>query len=259
MTGPLPTPFGRPDAPALLVRDLFKFHGPPGEELGVLRGVSFQMERGEFLCIMGPSGSGKSSLLHLLAGLDQPSAGHIELFGESLAEMATKERTLARRRAVGYVFQFFNLLPNLTVEENVGLPLAIRGQRPEHHQERITALLARFGIEERARALPHQLSGGQMQRTSIARALVGEQPLLLADEPTGNLSQAHGLEILETLRRVCDEDGRSVLLVTHNPRDAAYADRVAFLVDGQLNPDHMLHGPGLTAQTVHEALVALHI
>ncbi len=250
---------GRPEAPALHVRDVFKFHGPAGEEVGILRGVSFELQRGEFLCVMGPSGSGKSSLLHLIAGLDQPSAGAINLFGEPLTEMDTADRTRLRRHAVGYVFQFFNLLPNLTVEENVGLPLAIRGERPEHHRERIHALLTRFGIADRANALPHQLSGGQMQRTSIARALVGDQPLLLADEPTGNLSQAHGLEILETLRRVCDDDGRSVLLVTHNPRDAAYADRVAFLVDGKLDPDHMLHGLGLTTQAVHEALVALHI
>jgi putative ABC transport system ATP-binding protein len=254
-----PARFGDPSQPALVVKDLYKFHGAPGEEIGVLRGVDFELARGEFLCIMGPSGSGKSTLLHLVAGLERPTAGSVTVFGEPMSELDNARRTLLRRRAIGYVFQFFNLLPNLTVEENVGLPLAIRGERPEHNREAIGALLARFGLGGRGNALPHQLSGGQMQRTSIARALIGDQPLLLADEPTGNLSQAHGVEILETLRRVCDEDGRTVLLVTHNPRDAAYADRVAFLVDGKLDPSHQLTGKGIRAEDVHAALVALGI
>ena len=246
-------------APLLRVDRVYRFYGPEGAQTPVLRDVSFELAEGEFLCVMGPSGSGKSSLLHLISGLDDPSAGEIELAGQKLSQLRPAERTRLRRRAIGYVFQFFNLLPNLTLEENVALPIAIRGARPEHHREPVRALLDRFGIADRAGHLPHQLSGGQMQRASIARALVGDQPLILADEPTGNLSQQAGLEIMQTLRRVCDEDGRSVLLVTHNPRDAAFADRVLFLVDGALDPAHALVGPGIAVEDVHAALTALHI
>jgi putative ABC transport system ATP-binding protein len=208
---------------------------------------------------MGPSGSGKSSLLHLIAGLDAPSGGAVHLAGQNLAKLSPAERTLLRRRQVGFVFQFFNLLPNLDVNENVGLPVAIRGERPEHRGERLTALLERFGVGDKGRNLPHQLSGGEMQRVSIARALAGNQPLLLCDEPTGNLSQQAGLEIMRTLRQVCDDDGKSVLLVTHNPRDAAFADRVLFLVDGQLDPAHALRGPQIAVEDVHRTLAELHI
>ncbi len=245
--------------PALSARGVYKFYGPEGAEAPVLRDVSLDLAQGEFLCVMGPSGSGKSSLLHLLAGLDVPSAGRVDLFGEPFSERTSAQRTRLRRDRIGYVFQFFNLLPNLTLEENVALPLAIRGERPERHREHVAGLLERFGLSERAHGLPHQLSGGQMQRASIARALCGGQPLLLCDEPTGNLSQAHGVEILETLRRVADQDGKSVLLVTHNPRDAAYADRVVFLLDGALDPAHTLSGPELSAEAVHRALVELAI
>lgn len=245
-------------APILEIKNVYKFFGPKASATAVLEDVSFELEQGEFLCVMGPSGSGKSSLLHLIAGLDEPSAGEVVLQGQSLAALNRKQRTRLRRDSVGYVFQFFNLLPNLTVSENVGLPLAIQGQRGGSSSPAVRGLLERFGLGERLGHLPHQLSGGQMQRTSIARALVGEQPLLLCDEPTGNLSQAHGTEIMQTLREVCDQDGRSVLLVTHNPRDAAYADRVLFLVDGQVDPANALTGE-ITVERVHESLLALNI
>jgi putative ABC transport system ATP-binding protein len=238
---------------------VFKFFGPREGQTPVLRDVSLELEQGEFLCVMGPSGSGKSSLLHLIAGLDAPSGGAVHLAGQNLAKLSPAERTLLRRRQVGFVFQFFNLLPNLDVNENVGLPVAIRGERPEHRGERLTALLERFGVGDKGRNLPHQLSGGEMQRVSIARALAGNQPLLLCDEPTGNLSQQAGLEIMRTLRQVCDDDGKSVLLVTHNPRDAAFADRVLFLVDGQLDPAHALRGPQIAVEDVHRTLAELHI
>ena len=208
---------------------------------------------------MGPSGSGKSTLLHLLSGLDTPSGGHVQLDGTDLASISQRERTLKRRTTVGYVFQFFNLLPNLTVRENVGLPVAIAGRAPETEDGRVAALLERLGLERRADAYPPQLSGGEMQRTSIARALCGGQPLLLADEPTGNLSQKAGLEVMQLLRRARDEDERSVLLVTHNPRDATFADRVLFLVDGELAPEVELKGPDLAVEDIHEALSTLHI
>ena len=245
--------------PICCVRDLVKVYGDATSQETVLRGVSFEVEAGKFVCIMGPSGSGKTTLLHLISGLDEASAGTIELDGETMSDLSLRARTLLRRRTVGYVFQFFNLLSNLNVTENVGLPLAIAG-RPGSEQEAVVPpLLERFGIEPRKRAFPHQLSGGEMQRTSIARALAGGQPLLLCDEPTGNLSQKAGLEVMQTLRRVCDEDGRTVLLVTHNPRDAAFADEVLFLVDGQISKERRLTGPEITVEDVHEALAALSI
>jgi len=241
------------------VRDLFKFYDTSEGHTPVLRQVSFHVEEGEFACIMGPSGSGKSTLLHLVSGLDQPSAGAIELAGKPLEKLSEGARTLLRRRTIGHVFQFFNLLPNLTVLENVGLPLAIGGRRPALEEAFLRSLLARFDLERKADSFPHQLSGGEMQRVSIARALAGGQPLLLCDEPTGNLSQKAGLEVMQTLRRVCDEDERTVLLVTHNPRDATFADRLLFLVDGELHADEALRGPGLSVEDVHGALAALNI
>jgi putative ABC transport system ATP-binding protein len=243
----------------LELQGVYRFFGKGASEVPVLRGVSLSVAEGEFVCVMGPSGSGKSTLLHVISGLDEPSAGTVTLNGHLLERLSAGERTLLRRRTVGYVFQFFNLLPNLSVEENVGLPLAISGRRPEAERGRIDELLARFHLAERARHLPHQLSGGQMQHTSIARALAGGQPLLLCDEPTGNLSQKAGRDVMETLRRVVDEDKKTVLLVTHNPRDACYADRVLFLVDGELRAEPVLRGPGLAVERVHEALGALAI
>ena len=243
----------------LRAHDLVKVYGKDESKTTVLRGVSFEVEPGRFTCVMGPSGSGKSTLLHLLSGLDDPTAGDVELDGKRLRELSLRERTLHRRRTVGYVFQFFNLLPNLTVTENVGLPLAIDGRPAADQREVVPPLLERFGIEGRGHAFPHQLSGGEMQRTSIARALAGGQPLLLCDEPTGNLSQKAGRTVMESLRKVCDEDGRTVLLVTHNPRDAAFADEVRFLVDGEMAEEHALRGPDLSVEDVHEALAALSI
>lgn len=239
--------------------DLYKFHEAQGDKQAILRGISLSIAPGEFVCIMGPSGSGKSSLLHLLSGLDQPSAGTVELGGKDLAKLSPDERTLQRRRTIGYVFQFFNLLPNLTVLENVGLPLAIAGAVPEREEPRLKALLARLGLAGKERSFPHQLSGGEMQRVSLARALAGGQPLLLCDEPTGNLSQKAGLEVLQLLRQCRDDEGRALLLVTHNPRDAAFADRVLFLVDGELAMERELKGPYLAVEDVHAALAALHI
>ncbi|MEZ5977846.1 MAG: ABC transporter ATP-binding protein [Planctomycetota bacterium] len=251
-----PTPSASPK-PLLAAKGLFKFHGPKGRETAVLSDVSFQVAKGEFLCIMGPSGSGKSTLLHLIAGLDDPSSGEVILNGNALSELKEKDRTRLRRDAIGFVFQFFNLLPTLNVEENVGLPLAIRGQHAK--RDHVARTLERMGIEGRLDALPHELSGGQMQRVSIARALAGGQPLLLCDEPTGNLSQQAGLEVMNLLRELVNTGRATVLLVTHNPRDAAMADRVLFLVDGKLDAKHALVGPGLAVEQVHERLAELHI
>ncbi|MFT5475873.1 MAG: putative ABC transport system ATP-binding protein [Planctomycetota bacterium] len=245
--------------PIVRTQGLFKFHGEGAEAVPILRDVSFEVGEGEFVCVMGPSGSGKSTLLHLLSGLDSPSAGHIHLGGSDLAALTDQARTLVRRNTVGYVFQFFNLMPNLSVRENIGLPLAIAGASPAGHADALEQLTERLGLANRLDAFPHQLSGGEMQRASIARALIGGQPLLLCDEPTGNLSQKAGAEVMQLLRQACDEQGRAVMLVTHNPRDAAFADRVQFLVDGELVHEPVLHGPDLRVEQVHEALTGLSI
>jgi putative ABC transport system ATP-binding protein len=247
------------DSSLASAQGLCKFHGPEGSQTPVLRGVALRMAPREFVCVMGPSGSGKSSLLHLLSGLDLPSGGEVQLGGLDLKMLSDERRTLARREQVGYVFQFFNLLPNFTVRENVGLPLAIRGENPERSRERIDALLARLGLAHKAEAFPHELSGGEMQRSSIARALIGGQQLLLCDEPTGNLSQKAGSEVMQLLRECVDKEGRSVLLVTHNPRDAAWADRVLFLVDGLIDERVQLKGPHSDLEPIHKALAALGI
>ena len=248
-------------SPIARVSGLVKVHGEPPSQLEVLRGIELALAPGAFVCVMGPSGSGKSTLLHLISGLDEPTAGTVELDGQDLGRLSLGAKTLLRRRTVGYVFQFFNLLPNLSVQENVGLPLAIAG-RPDGaatpSSDPVPALLQRFGIAARAHAFPHQLSGGEMQRTSIARALAGAQPLLLCDEPTGNLSQAAGLEVMRALREVCDRDGRTVLLVTHNPRDATFADEVRFLLDGRI-ADTVLGQEKLAIEDVHAALTKLSI
>jgi len=245
--------------PIARATELYRFYEADGAKVPVLRGVSLDVAPAEFVCVMGPSGSGKTTLLHLLSGLDRPSAGKIELGGEDLSALTEAARTKKRRDTVGYVFQFFNLLPNLTVLENVGLPVAIAGRRPELETDRLRAILDRLGIASKAASFPHQRSGGEMQRVSIARALAGGQPLLLADEPTGNLSQKAGAEVMAILRRCADDDRRAVLLVTHNPRDAAFADRVLFLVDGELAPQPVLRGPSIAVEDVHAALATLRI
>jgi putative ABC transport system ATP-binding protein len=246
-------------SPLARVRELYRFYETDGAKVPVLRNVSFEIAAGEFVCVMGPSGSGKTTLLHLISGLDRPSAGTVELGGDDLDRLNEAQRTLKRRNTVGYVFQFFNLLPNLTVIENVGLPIAIAGRHPESEAAQLEGLLDRLGIGGKKHSFPHQLSGGEMQRVSIARALAGGQPLLLADEPTGNLSQKAGAEVMTLLRRCADEDHRTVLLVTHNPRDAAFADRVLFLVDGEIAREPVLRGPSIRVEDVHSALATLKI
>jgi len=238
---------------------LYRFFPQGDEEVAVLKGLSLEIHEQEFVCVMGPSGSGKSTLLHVLSGIDSPNAGRASLRGENLDEVGERRRTRLRRETIGHVFQFFNLLPNLNILENVAVPLSIQGLKVEAERPRILEILERLGLKGRESAFPHELSGGEMQRVSIARALIGGQPLLLCDEPTGNLSQNAGLEVMQLLRKLRDEEGRSVLLVTHNPRDATFADRLLFLVDGELAPDVELHGPGIPVEEVHETLASLHI
>jgi len=204
-----------------------------GEVLvSALENINLTVQQGEFVAIMGPSGSGKSTLLHLLGGLDGPSAGEITLAGQPLSKLNDNAITLVRRRKVGFIFQFYNLLPTLTAEENVGLPLLIDGQSLTKHHAKISRLLELVGLSERRHHKPDQLSGGQQQRVAIARAFVNDPEIVLADEPTGNLDSKTGTSILELLRRTCTELHATIVMVTHDPRAASYADRVIFLKDG---------------------------
>ena len=199
-----------------------------------LAGIDFTVEQGEFVAIMGPSGSGKSTLLHLLGGLDGPSDGEVKVAGHQLSLLNDNEVTLIRRRNVGFVFQFFNLLPTLSAEENIALPLLIDGQNIKNHQDKIDNLLKLVGLAERKNHKPDQLSGGQQQRVAIARAFVTEPAIVLADEPTGNLDSKTSSEILSLLRYSCNELGQTIVMVTHDAYAASFADRIVFLMDGLL-------------------------
>ena len=221
-------------APIVQASGLRKTYHMGETEVEALRGVDFVVEPGEFVAIMGPSGSGKSSLLHILGGLDDSSDGDVSLAGQPLAKLEDKELTLLRRREVGFVFQFFNLLPTLSAAENVALPLLLDGGRGNVADELSTELLELVGLAERSDHKPDQLSGGQQQRVALARALVTEPAVVLADEPTGNLDRRSGVEMLALLRIACDEKGQTIVIVTHDPFAASRADRVVFLQDGEL-------------------------
>ena len=199
-----------------------------------LRSVDFVVPQGQFVAVMGPSGAGKSTLLHLMGGLDTPSDGDVALGGRRLAHLSDDEVTIVRRRQVGFVFQFFNLLPTLSAAENVALPLLIDGKRIEGYASRVDELLDLVGLGDRRDHRPDQLSGGEQQRVAIARAFVNDPKIVLADEPTGNLDSTSGTTVLELLRRTCKELDATVVMVTHDPRAASYADRVVFLKDGQI-------------------------
>ena len=214
--------------------NLRKVYQLGGYQIHALNGVDFHVEKGEFVAIMGPSGSGKSTLLHLLGGLDSLSEGQVLLSGEVFSELPDKQITLARRRNIGFVFQFFNLLPTLSAEENILLPVLIDGKDPEAFQSRVDRLIDLVGLADRRDHKPDQLSGGEQQRVAIARALVTNPTILLADEPTGNLDTKTGKIIMSLLRKSCDELEQTIIVVTHDPRAAAYSDRVVFLRDGRV-------------------------
>jgi putative ABC transport system ATP-binding protein len=225
--------------------------------VSALDDVSLVVEKGEFLAIMGPSGSGKSTLLHLLGGLDGPSDGEITLAGQPLSQLNDNQITVVRRRKVGFIFQFYNLLPTLTAEENVGLPLLIDGHSLRDHRAKIDGLLALVGLADRRHHKPDQLSGGQQQRVAIARAFANDPEIVLADEPTGNLDSRSGTAILELLRRTCDELGATIVMVTHDPRAASYANRVVFLKDGRVERELRNRAPGHGAQAIVEVMAGL--
>jgi len=221
-------------AAILEARDLVKRYRVGEGEVEALRGVSLSVDEGEFVAIMGTSGSGKSTMLHLLGGLDEPTAGEVVLDGVVLSSLDEEHRTLTRRAKTGFVFQFFNLIPLLTVAENVGLPFLIAGDALGRHRSRIAELLQLVGLETKAGNRPDQLSAGEQQRVALARALATSPTILLADEPTGNLDYTTGAEILDLLWDSCDRLGQTIVLVTHDARAAAYADRVLVVLDGEI-------------------------
>ena len=236
---------------AVMAEGLGRRYGDGEAAIDALADVSIAFPRGQFAAVMGPSGSGKSTLLHCLAGLDRPTAGAVVIDGTPLAGLSDRDLTVLRRSAIGFVFQSFNLLPMLTARENVALPLRIAGTRDS--DARVEAMLGEVGLADRAGHRPSELSGGQQQRVAIARALVTEPTVIFADEPTGNLDSASGQEILDLLRRAVDERGRTVVMVTHDPRAATIADRVVLLSDGRV----VLDRSGMDADEIYDAVRTL--
>ncbi|HTR32779.1 MAG TPA: ABC transporter ATP-binding protein [Gaiellaceae bacterium] len=216
--------------------DLTRRYGAGEAAVDALRGVSLEVHPRELVAVMGPSGSGKSTLMHILAGLDKPTTGEVTIDGQGIVSMNDTELTKLRRRSIGFVFQFFNLLPMLTAEENVVLPLAIAGESPD--KQWLDELLQKTGLDQRRTHRPSELSGGQQQRVAIARALVSRPAIVFADEPTGNLDSKTSGEILELMRDSVDTLGQTTVMVTHDARAAAIADRVLFLADGVIVQEH---------------------
>jgi putative ABC transport system ATP-binding protein len=212
--------------------DVRKVYQQGENEITALAGVSLDIGQGIFAVIMGPSGSGKSTLLHLIGGLDRPSSGDLLVDGRLIGQMTDDQVTLFRRNKIGFVFQFFNLLPTLTAMENVALPLVLDGRSKADSEQRARALLDKVGLAARREHLPEELSGGEIQRVAMARALAFDPPILLADEPTGNLDSKNGTAILSLLRQISNEDGCTVVMVTHSEEAAGYGDRRIYLRDG---------------------------
>jgi putative ABC transport system ATP-binding protein len=218
----------------LQTQSLTKIYGTGPTAVTALDHINLTIKPGEFVAIMGPSGCGKSTLLHLLGGLDKPTEGKVLLEGTPIEDMSDDKLTELRRRKMGFIFQFFNLIPVLTATENAALPITLDGVKPALAKAKAVEWLTRFGLADRLNNRPDQLSGGQQQRVAVARALVAEPTLVLADEPTGNLDTRAGDEIASLLRKVSQEFNRTVVMVTHDARIAAYADRIIFLKDGKM-------------------------
>jgi putative ABC transport system ATP-binding protein len=219
-------------APAARIRDLTKTYGSGDALVRALDGVTVDVEAGRFTAIMGPSGSGKSTLMHCAAALDRADSGTVHIGDEEISRLGDKALTRLRRDRIGFVFQAYNLIPTLTAEENIRLPQAIAGRRPD--EAWYDEVIDTVGLRDRLRHRPNELSGGQQQRVAVARALVGRPQIVFADEPTGNLDSRSGAEILDLLRRSVDEHDQTVVMVTHDPVAAAYTDRVVFLSDGRV-------------------------
>ena len=224
--------------PAILqANDVTKRYQPGLTAVDALRGVSLEIQEGEFVALMGPSGSGKSTLLQLLGGLDQPSSGDVVLAGQPISRLSDEQATRLRRSRTGFVFQFFNLIPLLDVTENIGLPFRIAGANPNRGElkQRIKDVIALVDLTGKEKHRPDQLSAGEQQRVAVARALVTRPAILFADEPTGNLDYHTGTELLGALWRSCVERGQTIVLVTHDSKAAAYADRVLVMNDGRIH------------------------
>ena len=217
-----------------------KIYGQDQTEVRALENVSVEFPTGRFTAIMGPSGSGKSTLMHCLAGLDRPTVGKVWIDGTEITALGDDELTQLRRDKLGFVFQFFNLVPVLNAEENITLPLRIAGLKPD--KAWVDEVLGRVGLSDRRDHRPAELSGGQQQRVAIARALISRPAVVFADEPTGNLDSTASEEVLEMLRGSVDELGGTVVMVSHDPRVAAYGDRVVVLVDGRIESDSRVEG-----------------
>ena len=217
--------------------DVRKIYRQGENDITALAGVSLDIAKGSFVVIMGPSGSGKSMLLHLIGGLDRPSSGDLLVDGRLIGQMADDEVTLFRRTKIGFVFQFFNLLPTLTALENITLPFVLDGVSKGEADRKAHLLLEKVGLEPRKHHLPEELSGGEIQRVAMARALAFDPPILLADEPTGNLDSKNGDAILSLLRRINQEQGCTVVMVTHSQEAASYGDRIILLRDGRVEKE----------------------
>jgi putative ABC transport system ATP-binding protein len=222
-------------ATVVSAREVSRVYGEGETAVQALRDVSLDIPRGQFTAVMGPSGSGKSTLMHILAGLDRPTSGTVSIDGTEITHMGDQELTLLRRNHIGFIFQFFNLLPMLSAEENLTLPLDLAGEKRDNAW--IDEVVGKVGLADRRKHRPSELSGGQQQRVAIARALVTKPTILFADEPTGNLDSKTGEEILVLLRDSVETYGQTTLMVTHEPRAAAMADRVLFLADGAIVRD----------------------
>jgi putative ABC transport system ATP-binding protein len=217
--------------------DVRKIYRQGENDITALGGVSLDIAKGSFVVIMGPSGSGKSTLLHLIGGLDRPSSGEVLVDNRLLGQMVDDEVTLFRRTKIGFVFQFYNLLPTLTALENVTLPFVLDGVARAEADRKAQLLLEKVGLEQRKHHLPEELSGGEIQRVAMARALAFDPPILLADEPTGNLDSKNGEAILLLLRRINQEQGCTVVMVTHSQEAASYGDRIIFFRDGKVEKE----------------------
>ncbi|WP_028518950.1 ABC transporter ATP-binding protein [Ruminococcus flavefaciens] len=218
------------------IKGICKSFGEKDNRIQVLNNVSLTVIKGEFISLMGASGSGKSTLLYLIDGMDTPDSGEIILDGRDISNMHDKEFSKLRREGMGFVFQFFNLVQNLTVEDNILLPLVMDGKSPKKYRERLDSILDTVGLSDKRKSYPNQLSGGQQQRCAIARAVIYEPKILLADEPTGNLDSKSGTEIMELFSRINKDKGITILMVTHSVECAKYSDRLIQLSDGQISP-----------------------
>jgi putative ABC transport system ATP-binding protein len=230
--------------PVVTATDISRRYGAGETAVDALRGVSLEIERGKLTAVMGPSGSGKSTLMHILAGLDKPTSGSVTVAGQEITGMDDGDLTALRRQHIGFVFQFYNLLPMLTAEENVKLPLSVAGTRADDGW--FKDLITKVGLTDRLGHRPSELSGGQQQRVAVARSLVSRPTVVFADEPTGNLDSRSSDEILKLLRDSCDSYGQTIVMVTHDPRAAAIADRILYLADGKI----VLDQKGATAAEV---------